>query len=356
MMSFSVLDAAKSDDYETWLRVWAAWPLREVFAHPEYVKLFARGCDHAICVVQETVTGSILLPMILRPLSTEEWAGSKNEYYDMVAPYGYGGPYVTGQYDMETFWRGFKEWAVASAVISVFFRFSPFAADISNFVDVVESSGSNVVRSLTEGSEEVWKDYNYIVRTRSRRAEQSGVTVHFDETGESLSRFIQLYYQTMQRCNAIQQYYFPEEFFRNIVSQMPGQFFLANSMYKGETISSYLVLVSQKNIYYYLAGTDERFFNLYPNQLLMTAVFKWGIEHEKANCVLGGGYDGYDGVYQFKKKFAPSGVVPFMVGKQIFDSKEYQSLCEKRRNYEMAQGRRWDSNGAYFPASRSHND
>ena len=356
MKSFSVLDVANGEDYESWIRIWSEWPLHEVFAHPEYAKLFARDCDRAVCAVQETADGTILLPLIVRPLSAESWAGTENEHFDVVAPYGFGGPYVTGQYDMEAFWHQFQKWAVESNIITAFFRFSPYAADIGNFVGVVEASGNNVIRSLVEGKEGIWQDYDYIVRTRSRRAEQSGITVEFDETGEGLASFIRLYYLTMQRHNAIQQYYFSEEFFRKITTQLPGQFFLAHAMYQGEAISSYLVLVSQENIYYYLAGTDESYFKFHPNQLLMTAVFRWGIEHGKKACVLGGGYDGYDGVFQFKKKFAPSGVVPFMVGKQVFDPIKYQTLCEKRRNHEIEHGKEWDVGGSYFPAYRSNSD
>jgi len=262
---FSILDAANVNEYNIWVRVWSAWPLREVFAHPEYVKLFARDCDHAICVMQESSDGLILLPMILRPLSVEAWAGECNRHFDAVAPYGFGGPYVMGQYDMDAFWNQFQHWAVELGVISAFFRLSPFAADITGFVDSVEVSGGNVIRSLTEGREGIWKDYKNTVRTCFRRAEQSGVTEKFDETGASLDDFIRLYYKTMQRCHATQHYFFPEEFFNKITTLLPGQFFLSHAMYKGEVIASNLVLVSHDNIYYYLAGSDETFFNLNPN-------------------------------------------------------------------------------------------
>ena len=60
MKEFRLLDAANTEDYESWLRTWSKWPLREVFAHPEYVKLFSRECDRAICAVQENADGLIL--------------------------------------------------------------------------------------------------------------------------------------------------------------------------------------------------------------------------------------------------------------------------------------------------------
>ena len=353
---FFVLDAANKKEYSEWLRVWSAWPLREVFAHPEYVKLFARDCDRSICAVQESPDGLILLPMILRPLSVEAWAGADNPYYDLVSPYGFGGPYVMGRYDMEDFWSQFQRWAVELGAISAFFRFSPFAADIKDYIDAVEVSGGNVIRSLPEGKEGIWKDYKQLVRTHVKCAKQNGVTVEFDDTGATLETFIRLYYQTMQRCQATQQYYFPEGFFRKITTNLTGQFFLCQAMYQGEVIASYLVLVSQENIYYFLAGSDENFFKLRPNQYLTTEVFQWGIEHGKKCCVLGGGYEGYDGVFQYKKAFAPSGVVPFLVGKHIFNINEYQKLCEKRKSHQLATGESWVESETFFPAYRTKND
>ena len=356
MRQFHLLKAATPGQYEKWINVWAGWPLREVFAHPEYVKLFARECDCAICAIQESADGLILLPMILRPLSVEVWAGECNEHYDLVAPYGFGGPYVTGQYNMEEFWYRFQQWAIEKRVISAFFRFSPFAADIRGLIDSVETNGGNVIRSLTEGREGIWMDFKHPVRTCVRCAEQSGVTVEFDETGKGIDNFIRLYYRTMQRRQATQRYYFSEEFFRKIAKNLPGQFFLSSAIYKGEVIACKLVLSSQDHIYPFLGGADETFFNLNPTQLLDTHIFYWGVEHKKKTCVLGGGYDGYDGVFQYKKKFAPSGVVPYLVGKHIFDRAAYQTMCEKRKIHELAHGQSWDDAEMFFPAYRTNID
>jgi len=353
MKPFLLLDAANIEEYESWIRIWSAWPLREVFAHPEYVKLFARDCDRAICAVQENADGLILLPMILRPISEEIWAGADDEHFDAVAPYGFGGPYVAGFYDMEGFWHQFQKWGAEERVISAFFRLSPHAANISEFIDTVEVCGGNVIRSLMEGRDEIWKDYKHAVRTCVRCAEQSGVTVVFDKTGESFPDFIRLYYQTMRRCHASQQYYFSKEFFRKIMMRLSGQYFLAHAMYQGEVIASKMVLSSQDHIYPFLGGADDAFLKLNPNQLLDTHIFNWGIEQTKKSCILGGGHDGFDGVFQYKKKFAPSGVVPYRIGKHIFDSGVYQALCAKRKIYEAESGRIWVDNGTFFPAYRS---
>jgi hypothetical protein len=83
---FTVLDAADSVQYNQWINIWEAWEAREVFVHPEYLKSLKRECDSALCMVQEDVGGIVLLPVILRPLCGETWAGMGNKYQDIVTP------------------------------------------------------------------------------------------------------------------------------------------------------------------------------------------------------------------------------------------------------------------------------
>ena len=81
-----------------------------------------------------------------------------------------------------------------------------------------------------------------------------------------------------------------------------------------------------------------------------------GIDHGKKWCILGGGYEGYDGVFQYKKAFAPAGVVPFLVGKHIYYPSEYQDFCEKRKAHDLQNGLSWITNDSFFPAYRTKND
>jgi hypothetical protein len=41
---------------------------------------------------------------------------------------------------------------------------------------------------------------------------------------------------------------------------------------------------------------------------------------------MGSGYKPHDGIFAFKKSFAPEGVVPFYTGKMVFDPVTYQQL------------------------------
>lgn len=357
MKNFDILDADDKSQYEEWLKVWAAWGADEVFAHPEYVRLFTREGDHALCALQQSGSGLIMMPMVLRPISKESWCGEYNFYHDIIAPYGYSGPYAAGDFDMGEFWREFTEWAQKSKVVSAFFRFSPFAADLTGFVDNIEFCGEIVIRSLTEGKEEVWNNFKHAVRTCVRCAEGAGLKVIFDLQGERLKDFIRIYYQTMQRLNATQQYYFSPIFFETIVKKLPGLFVFGHVVYEEKVIASKLVLVTKDHLFPFLGGSDSTYFDLNPNQLLDKEIFYWGIDHQKKSCVLGGGYDGQaDGVFQYKKKFAPFGIAPYKIGKHIFDKNVYQSMCEKRKQYNVSNGKTWMIDGRFFPEYRAKYD
>lgn len=353
-MAFYSLDAEDASQYEQWLAIWSNWDACEVFAHPEYVKLFAGKNDRAICLVQETPDSLILLPIIQRPLAAEIWAGKDNKHSDATAPYGYGGPYAKGNYDMDEFWRQLSLWAREQAVICLFLRLSPSAADISKNIENLESCGNIVVRSLIEGKDAIWLDYKHSVRTCVKCAQNNGMVIEIDENGKHTQDFIRIYYGTMQRLNAQAQYYFSEEFFQNIFNKLKGYYALWHVRYQEQIVASKLVLISKDHLYPFLGGADEAYFKMNVNPFVDTAIFNWGIEHGKKYCVLGGGHNGKaDGVFQYKKKFSPSGVVPFLIGKQVFDHQAYDRTLEKRERYEADKGRFISPDESYFPAYRA---
>ncbi len=354
MNKFTVLNAANPIQYKRWRELWmSSWSSREVFAHPDYTILLSRECDDKHCAVMECANGLILLPIILRPLGVEIWAVG-DPYYDVVTPYGFGGPYVNGDCDMAVFWRRFDQWCKENGVVSAFFRLPPFIADLQTFTGSIEVAGENVIRSLTEGKEYIWKDYSHKVRANVRRAEREGVHVEIDETGERLDDFISIYYGTMQRCNALEQYYFKEDFFKTIIEKMVGKFIFFHAIHRGKVVSTELVLISHEHLYSFLGGTDATAFGMHPNELIKYNIAVWGVDHGKKTYVLGGGYNGSDGILRYKKEFAPRSIISFKVARRIYDENIYWYLCKKRKQYEVDNAQVWDDNTSYFPLYRAH--
>ena len=132
-MRFQVLDAATGEGLGAWKALWHSWPGREVMAHPEYARLFARNCDRVLCAAGEDAGGSILFPLILRPLAAEPWARAGERRWDAITPYGYGGPFAwgLGPRDDAAYWGDYAGWCRQAGVVSTFARLSLFPQQLA---------------------------------------------------------------------------------------------------------------------------------------------------------------------------------------------------------------------------------
>ncbi|MBI5548040.1 MAG: GNAT family N-acetyltransferase [Deltaproteobacteria bacterium] len=350
-MHHRVLDAAIPAERAEWLALWERWPGREVFAHPEYVRLFARPCDRAVCAVGEDESGAILFPLVLRPLAEEPWAPPGERRFDAVSPYGYGGPFAFGggARDDESFWRAHAGYCREAGILSTFVRLSLFEAQLPRLPGSVEARGPNVVRALGPNVAAIWMEYERSVRANVKTAERSGVEIDVDRSGARLEAFMEVYEHTMRRRGANGWYFFPRSFFEDLVRNLAGQFVFFHALHAGEVVSSELVLISREHAYMFLSGTTAEAYPLRPNDLLRHRTVEWAAAEGLRSYVLGGGYQPGDGVYRHKKNFAPRGQLPFRVACLTHDEAAARELEERRA---AAGGAGWVPRPGYFPRYR----
>ncbi len=86
-----------------------------------------------------------------------------------------------------------------------------------------------------------------------------------------------------------------------------------------------------------------------PGDLLKFEVINWGRASGKKRFVLGGGHTPMDGIFQYKQAFAPDGIEPFYIGKQIFNEEQYNRLIARKRELNPA----WTPSESFFPQYRS---
>lgn len=351
----ALLDASQPADRAAWLALWTRWPTRDVMAHPDYVRLFARPGDRILAATLPRDGGGILYPVILRPLAREPWGSAAGRACDLTTPYGYGGPCAWNVTELEAreFWRGFDSWAADEGVVSSFARLSPFPDLLLPFEGRVATKSINIVRRLDLPADEIWADYAPKVRRNVQRARGRGVTVEADPGGERLDDFLEVYLATMKRRNASIEYYFPRRMFEDIFRDLAGHCSLYHAIREGRVISSELVLLSKRHAYSFLVGSTEEAFACRATDLLRHEVILACRAAGKRDLVLGGGFRGEDGVFRFKKSFAPGGERPFQVGQRIFDPALAGQLEEDRRRYELARGNDWWPAPGYFPVYRA---
>lgn len=351
--TFLIFDAAVPEQRAQWLRLWHGWTAQEVMAHPGYGELFARPEDRIVCACQMGEESGILFPLIVRPLCAEPWGrGEEGEASDLISPYGYGGPFGWGTYNVEAFWTGFDQWAQTIRAVSLFTRFSLLEDQLIPFFGDIVVKGPCVIVPLNRNPNAMMASYAKTVRENIRQAQRAGVTFEADPECRRLEEFLSVYYKTMDRVRARPMYYFPKSFFERLIVELPKQALLFHALHNQRIVSSEFLLISNQCLYSFVGGTLDEGLRLRANPLLRHGIHLWGNAQGKQQIVLGGGYSGVDSLLRFKKKYAPNGSVSFRIGTKIFDSHAYQGLIDKRATWEREQGKQWSPDPNFFPAYR----
>lgn len=352
---FRVLDAGQPGERAEWLEIWSRWPAREVMAHPDYVAAFAGSGERAVLALGEAPDGGLLLPLVLRPLSAEPWAGAGEAGWDATTPYGYGGPFAFGERrgDDPAFWRGYEAFCRGSRIVCTFTRLPLLAGELA-LPGRVEVRGPNVVVPLAGGAEAVRRGYDRDVRRRLRVAEREGLRAEVDPDGARLEAFHAVYAHTMERRRAEAFYRLPLAFFARLLERLRGHVVFVHALAGERVVSSELALVSARSVYAFLGGTWAESFRAYPNEVVRDATAAWAAREGKETYVLGGGKGGTDdGILRHKALLAPRGLVPFRTASLMHDELAYQALARRRAAAEGAAGRAWAPRPEWFPAYRA---
>lgn len=311
---------------DEWLRRWRDCG-SEPFAHPAYVRLFCEEQDRAVLVVVATPGGQAVLPLVLRPVYDPERPGAA---WDAVSPYGYGGPYIQGDIDGDVVLAAIYWWVHERGLYSAFLRLALDAPVPSVCRDDcrVKTQAPNVVVGVRTAAEQ-WRHYEHKVRKNVNKARRNGCTVTRTTADPDLDAFLAIYTGTMQRRGASERYYFDRSFFARLTDELAGSWAIYTVHDStGAPVSVELVLTSPAWSYSYLGGTVQEAFPLAPNDLLKHQVVDDTRDRGARGYTLGGGATPGDGIFRYKRSFAPDGVVDFRTVELIGDVAAYARLSE----------------------------
>lgn len=250
-------------------------------------------------------------------------------YFDFATPYGYAGWLLEGEGDTAPLFAAYEDWCRESGIVSEFVRFSLYSNSRDRYYGQVVMRTNNIVRELDRPMAEMRMDFEHKVRKNLKKAEASGLEFVVDQNGNRLAEFLNIYYATMDRNHAENNYYFRESFFHQIEA-LNGNFVYFHVLLDGKVISTELVLTGSENMYSYLGGTNGDYFAYRPNDFLKYHIICWGQEQGYRRFILGGGYGADDGIYRYKKSFAPTGIIPFYTGQHVFNETAYNELLNMR--------------------------
>lgn len=252
----------------------------------------------------------------------------EDKYFDLVTPYGYGGFWGTvTNYNALT--KAYNQYCINNNYICEFVRFELKSDYIQYYDGEVETKTHNVVRNLEIPLDVIWMEFKQKVRKNVKRANNSNLEIIVENTGEYLKEFLEIYYSTMERSNAEEEYYFSENFFKTL-NEMKDNIMYFHVRHGDKIISTELVIYGAENCYSYLGGTNKEYFDLRPNDFLKYEIIKWAKKKGLKNFILGGGYGKDDGIFKYKTCLAPNGIVDYYIGRKIFNDECYEKLIELR--------------------------
>jgi Acetyltransferase (GNAT) domain len=333
-----------------WDEIVKSFPNYDVFYLNSYAKAFQlQGDGEPILIYYENKTERAINVVMKRDIAKcEPFQGllEKNRFFDLSSPYGYGG-FLSNRPLTEQPIKEYEQHCINKGYISEFIRFKLFGDYKDFFGGTVESHSHNVVRSLKMTLEDIVKDFEHRARKSLNKAKKMGLTIEIDLHPNRIDDFLDIYYKTMERTNAEDNFYFKKDFFE-VINQMKDNIAYFYVIYEGKIISTELVIYGSENCYSFLGGTDREYFKLNANTFLKYEIIKWAKQKGLSNFILGGGYGKDDGIFNYKKSFAPNSLVDFNIGKRIYDKDKYNYLISLRKEKDVD----YNINTQYFPAYR----
>ncbi len=355
----SVLSAGIPADRDRWNEIGGRI---DAYYTAEYARVFSDvedGLGYAY-LVEDPWGNHILYPFVRRDLSKLEHTGREGHgLFDIVTPYGYGGPTYVGadcrrDEMMSRFRRSFSHYCSREGIVSEFVRYHPlirnYLYEVGN-VDLAVIRTTIVMRPETD-EQIIMSRIPSKTRNMVRRAVNAGVIVRFtlSPDDEELQTFIRLYSDTMNRRHAEDFYLFPVATIKQMFESMCGSIalFTAHAT-DGSPVSSAIILHGGPFIHYHLSGSDPARMPPGTNNLLLLKAAVWGALVGATEFHLGGGYSEGDSLFKFKASMS-SERREFAIGRVIHDPVNYGRLAK------VAAGRLGPTSASaqgFFPAYRA---
>lgn len=325
--------------------------MADLYFDPNYAKVYENIDGQSRTFHFSCEYGKMQNTFILRPV---KWTLEGKQWYDIVTPYGYGGPVILESSDTERLMTAYREafadYCLENQIICEFIRFHLFDnVDVrEHYYGQTAHMLDNVVVDTDGVYDDIWMNYEHKVRKNVKKAVANGLEICIEQNLDHLDGFLDIYYATMDRNQATDYYYFKRSYFEDIARLIPNNYTYFHVMKDGVIIATELVLCSENYAYSFLGGTNNEYYALRPNDFLKDAIVKWCNDTGRKKFILGGGYHKDDGIYRYKRSFTKAPDVPFFVGRAIINQQAYDQMVAMR-----AEEPDFDKDSAYFPLYRA---
>lgn len=306
----------------------------DIYFEEDYAKLYEESEKGKLEIFEfNNKKGSGKTLFIKREISEKIF---NHKYYDIVTPYGYGGP-IFNIYSMEDkkdfikeYCEKFQEYCLKNNIISEFIRFHPLEKNHKNLENFYKISHvSETIFIDLSSKDNVLKNMSSQSRNKIKKALKNDLVFEEDKEFKTLEIFKKLYYETMKKNNANNMYFFNDKYFFKLFN-IKNKVKLFNIKLNEKIISSSIILLGDRRLHYHLSANTSEGYKFAANNFLLYNISLWGIEKKYQYFHLGGGYGGNKSpLFKFKKSINENGELKFYIGKKIYNRDIYDTLVEK---------------------------
>ncbi|OXS79174.1 lipid II:glycine glycyltransferase FemX [Domibacillus enclensis] len=332
-MVFKVLSIAEKDEWRAYME---KFPQADIYFTADYCHIYENnGEGKAQLFVYENGEACIIYPYLLREINSSRLGiSAQDPLYDIITPYGYGGPLCNIADEQERkkqfalFQQLFTEYCQAQNIVTEFVRFHPLIRNDRDYTGVSSSFNRNTVSLTLQEDEAAFMDsLRNKGRNRVKYAMKQGLTV----TQEGLCHldwFAENYAKTMEKNQADSYYFFKDGFFRDTMELLEENMTTFAVRYEGEVIASCMFMHYNDYVSYHLTGSKKEFLHLAPSNLLVWHAAVWFGKLGYKSMHLGGGYRQDDDLLRFKRNFTKNPLLDFYIGKKVHLPEQYEQLTK----------------------------
>lgn len=320
------MEIIEISDKAEWENALSKAPLHDFYHTWEFHNISRlNGEGDPILFEVRLASGGMLFPLLARNI-----AGSPLR--DLTSVYGYPSPLIYGEIDraeIPCIWDDFTSHLYRLGYVSLFSRCHPLVTPEILGEEVYSRSGRVVVIPLDRPEAEQTGEYRTNHKRDIRKLEQLGVSCRQGNSAQDLASFVNNYEATMQSLNAEPYYFFPDNYYREMLNSKSFDTRIYSCTLDETVICSGLFVFCGEFVQYHLGGTAPGFGCLAPTKLMFDTVRKDASRMGYKYLCLGGGHGCHeDSLFQFKAGFSKH-IEDFRTIRIIINPNEYESLARE---------------------------
>ncbi|WP_010517360.1 GNAT family N-acetyltransferase [Croceivirga radicis] len=334
-----------------WNKTIGSFEKKDFYHSYDYHQVCLKENELAKLLFYSSGDTSIAFPLVIRPIN-----GS--EFFDATSVYGYGGPLIsqlTSHFVFQDWNQHMLDFFQNDKIISVFSSTNPFIDSQEHLLlqmGEIETMGDIVYVDLKQGTER--REHYSKTTKRYLNRNKTIFDIREGNSEEDARKFLEIYYQSMERVGASKQYYFKLPYFIKLLqnkSFFDANFVFATSKENGDVASGAFIIRTKSSIVqYHLSGTAEKYRHLSPIRSVIDYISRKEKLDDCKYFNLGGGVGSKnDSLFEFKASFSKNRA-PFKVWKYIANKEVYDQLCTIAQ--EKDYNKKFNTN--YFPAYRTN--